>query len=208
MPLNRSRYDFSRRHLRGPFYGWGYQDFTSATANVTISDNENGSAFTFDANDIVNSSAVCVMASDGQSWVYTGAIKLFSSKVTVSAHLGTAVTLSGDPHANYEPIRIYYLYKYESGMPFGYTIPSRAVTGVIFDEIGDVFVPYVGADRAVDLGAQTLTTTTTVAAATVKGGSASSGDLTLQSTSHATKGVIIADNETVRMKRLLAGGVQ
>ncbi len=39
------------------------------------------------------------------------------------------------------------------------------------------------------------------------GGTDSGDDLTLKSTSNATKGVIIADGETVRMKRLLAGGV-
>ncbi len=42
----------------------------------------------------------------------------------------------------------------------------------------------------------------------VNGGIDSGDDLTLLSTAHATKGVIIADGETVRTKRLLAGGVQ
>lgn len=39
------------------------------------------------------------------------------------------------------------------------------------------------------------------------GGIAAGEDMTLRSTSNATKGVIKADNETVRMKRILAGGV-
>ena len=40
------------------------------------------------------------------------------------------------------------------------------------------------------------------------GGTDSGDNLTLKSTAHATAGVIIADGETVRMKRVLAGGVK
>ena len=41
----------------------------------------------------------------------------------------------------------------------------------------------------------------------LNGGTDSGDDLTLKSTSNATKGTIKADGEIVRMKRLLAGGV-
>ncbi len=39
------------------------------------------------------------------------------------------------------------------------------------------------------------------------GGINSGDNLTLRSTSHVTKGTIVADGEVVRVKRILAGGV-
>ena len=140
--LGRGRYEFCAQELLGAFRGWGYQDFAAGVitgTSVTISDNENGDYISFDSSCIVNSSAVIVNSDYPGKKVYTGTSVLFSTIVSVSAHTGASVTLSGIPHASW-PCRIYYLYSYEYGIPINYTQPSRAVAKEILDERQDLFI--------------------------------------------------------------------
>lgn len=140
----RCRWEFGLKHLLGAFRGWAYQDFTAGaitTTSVTLSDNENGTyPYVFNSDKIVNSTAVIVRASDPTKKAYTGTTKLFSSKVSVSAHTGTSVTLSGVPHSTWGGLRIYFFYQYDYGMPVGYTIPSRSVAEGVLSELQDLLI--------------------------------------------------------------------
>ena len=142
--MYRGRYNFGARGLQGSFRGWAFEDFTAGditTTSVTISANENGTdLYGFDSTKIVNTTAVVVRADYPAKKAYTGLTALFSSKVAVSAHTATAVTLSGVPHATWGDIRIYYFYDYALGMPQDYQIPSKAVAENLFAELQSLMI--------------------------------------------------------------------
>lgn len=142
----RSRYDFASRPWYA-FRGWGYQDFAAGVitdTSVTLTNNENGtSADAFSSSNIINSTAVICRLISGEPTAKkprTGtALGLLSTAVTVSAHTGAAVTLSGVPHSTHA-CRIYYFYNYQYGAPLNYTIPSKAVAGSLFAELQDLLI--------------------------------------------------------------------
>jgi hypothetical protein len=143
--MYRGRYVFSERGMQNQFRGWGYQDFTAGaitTTSVTITANENGTDYygSFSSSNIISNTAVCVRADYPAKKAYTGTTALFSTKVSVSAHSGASVTLSGVPHSTWGNIRIYYFYNYTAGMPIDYTIPSKVVAENLFAELQSLLI--------------------------------------------------------------------
>ena len=143
--LNRGRYDFGGgQRLQGAFRGWAYQDFTAGTittTSVTISANENGTdSYGFETGRIISGSAIIVLADTPAKKAYTGTTRLFSTKVAVTAHTGTAVTISGVPHSDWGDIRVYYFYDFPLGVPRDYQIPSKAVAENLFAELQSLMI--------------------------------------------------------------------
>jgi len=139
--ISRSRYNFGARHFKGGFRGWAYQDFSGVAGTaLTLSANSNGNYIVFRDSRIINNSAVAVRTLDPSTKAYTGTSKLFSSKVEVTAHTGTSVTISGIPNATWGDLRIYYLYDYEEGCPDGYQQPTDNVSKELYDEIDSLFL--------------------------------------------------------------------
>lgn len=130
--------------LINSFKGWGYQDFTAGTitsTSLTLSVNTNGTDITFSSENLINNSAIIRLKSNEADCAYSGVTKLFSTKVEVSSHTGANVTLNAIPHSSWGDIRVYYYYSYVSGgVPTGYTFPSKAVSGEIFNEIDALFI--------------------------------------------------------------------
>lgn len=123
---------------------WGYQDFDAGEIDDTsfnITANENGTSAPFSAADIINSSAA-IFREDGQSYAYTGSIKLFSSKVQVNANSyvdpNATVTLSGIPHASWGTLRVWYQIT-ATAYPESYTNPPLTVQSKVVTELGAVF---------------------------------------------------------------------
>lgn len=141
MTVDRSRYDYSARYFAGAVRGWGRQDFAAGSGpNLTLTANENGDFISFNSSKVINSTAILCLASDDSKKPYTGAIRLFSTKVEVSTHTGAAVVLTGVPAVAWGTLRVYYLYNYTEGIPVNYTMPSKAIADTAYSEFQDLFV--------------------------------------------------------------------
>jgi hypothetical protein len=101
--------------------------------------NDNGTNIIFEGDRVISSTAVITVDDGTDTKAYTGATKLFSTKVEATAHTGTSVTLNGTPDVSWGGIRVYYYYSYYSGVPLDYTIPSKAVSAEIFEEFNALF---------------------------------------------------------------------
>lgn len=120
--------------------GWGYQDFSSVLGtSITLSDNENGEGIIFDSARIVSSTAVVVRTLDPDTFAYSGALRLFSTKISVLDHTGTAITLNAIPHASWGDIRVYFLYNYAS-LPKIFTLAPAFIRNTNIVEIDNLFV--------------------------------------------------------------------
>ncbi len=125
-----------------PVYGWGYQDFTAGTigtTNVTITNNQNGT-ISFDSSKVVSNSAIIVRADANEEKAYTGTSKLFSSLVNVSSHTGVSVNLTGVPHVSWGNIRIFYYYRFDTGLPDGYIMAPKSVSAESLNELNALFI--------------------------------------------------------------------
>lgn len=136
--------NFTELYSKGasPFKGWGYQDFNSGvidSTNITISGNDNGSGVVFDSLKIIGNTAAVCLVSDNLKVPHTGTTSLFSSKVIVSSHIGSLVTLSGIPNISWGSLRIYYYYNYDT-MPIGYVVAPKFISGQILNELNTSFV--------------------------------------------------------------------
>lgn len=88
---------------------WLYQDFAAGSGpNLTITDNDNGTGLVFDANMVVDSSAV-VTGDDGDP-IFSNTAQLPSQLVSVSSHTDDAVVLDATPAAGEGTVRVWYLY--------------------------------------------------------------------------------------------------
>ena len=119
---------------------WGYQDFLAGvitSTNVTLAANSNGVNTSFDAVKLINSSA-SLFRQDGISYAFTGTTSLFSSKVTVVSQVGSAITISGIPHASWGTLRIWYQIK-SNGYPQDYTNPPLTVQDTVIGALGALF---------------------------------------------------------------------
>lgn len=129
--------------LGSPTYGWGYQDFPAGTiglTNVTITANDNGTGIVFDAGKIVSNTAIIVRADANEEKAYTGTSKLFSTLVNVSGHTGVSVNLTGVPHISWGDIRIFYYYRYDTGLPPGYSLAPKSISAEVLNEMDDLFI--------------------------------------------------------------------
>jgi len=118
---------------------WGWQDFTAGTiagTSVTLTANSNGTSAPFVTGDIIGSSAT-LFRQDSESYAYTGTTRLFSTKITVTAHSGASVTLNGIPNASWGTLRIWY--QINGIMPAGYANPPLTVQSEVVTELGNVF---------------------------------------------------------------------
>ena len=132
----------STGNVGDPTFGWGYQDFpagTIASTNVVISDNQNGT-IAFDSTKVLDNTAVIVLADNNEEKPYTGTTKLFSQLVNVSNNTGVSVNLSGIPNSTWGNVRVYYYYRYEDGLPDGYTIAPKNVSGEVLNELNALFI--------------------------------------------------------------------
>ena len=119
---------------------WGYQDFLAGvitSTSVTLAANSNGTSVSFDPAKLINSSA-SLFRQDGISYAFTGTTSLFSSKVTVVSQVGSAITLSGIPHASWGTLRIWYQIK-SNGYPQDYTNPPLTVQDTVIGALGALF---------------------------------------------------------------------
>ena len=119
---------------------WGYQDFLAGaitSTSVTLAANSNGVSAIFDPVKLINSSA-SLFRQDGISYAFTGSIALFSSKVTVVSQVGSAITLSGIPHASWGTLRIWYQIK-STVYPQDYTNPPLTVQDTVIGALGALF---------------------------------------------------------------------
>ena len=92
---------------------WTYQDFAAGSGPaLTLTTSSNGSGITFNAANIVNSSAV-VTKTTGLP-IYNSVTEIPANLVSVSSHAAAAVTLNGTPAVGEGIIRIWYLYTFQS----------------------------------------------------------------------------------------------
>ena len=176
------RYDFGVDVFRG----WAYQDFpitgdpVFTDTTFTITDNENGDNIPFIPERVVNGSAIiCTAASAtpliGFTPLYSGLLKLFSTKIKVLSHtVNTTVEINAAANVSWGTARVYYYYEYTDGIPLNYELPNRALSSQLYAEIDSLwlsdedaeseYVPYVGANAAVNLGVQDFSTGGTVQA--------------------------------------------
>lgn len=120
--------------------GWAYQDFAAGSGpNLTITDNENGTGLAFEASRIISDSAVIVRADNPDSFAYSGTTWLFSTKIAVTSHTGTAVTLNAIPHTTWGDVRVYYLYNFEI-FPTDYTLAPKFIRNTNVIELDNLFV--------------------------------------------------------------------
>jgi hypothetical protein len=113
---------------------WAYQDFTTITStSVTLTADQNGTTTAFNANNIINGYAF-VSNTKGEDLIYSGAVRLFSTKISVTAQNGASLTLNAIPNSAWGTIRIWYLRTYPNGIPVnhlntpGFIKDSQVVT--------------------------------------------------------------------------------
>jgi len=120
--------------------GWGWQDFsTPGGTSLTLTANENGNNVTFNSTKIISSTAVIVRKDNPDSFAYSGAIRLFSTKISVSSHTADSITLNAIPHASWGDLRVYYLYNY-GVLPINYTLAPKFIRNTNIVEIDNLFV--------------------------------------------------------------------
>lgn len=128
-------------------YMWGYQDFSAGaitSTNVTLVRNDNGTDAPFIPSEIQGGTATIVNSIE-DGYIYTGATKLFSSKIHVVSHNITSVTLSGIPHPSWGIVRIYFgitNFKY----PEAYKTPSKFTSAKFASELGALFASQADLD--------------------------------------------------------------
>ena len=141
----RGKLEHNFEELYGGFVarqGWGYQDFPAGTLGtfVTLTANTNGLNIVFDSSKVVgNTAAICLVSSNLQI-PYTGSLTLFSSKVGVTANIGSSVTLSGIPHVSWGACRIFYLYNYDGPIPEGNILAPKFISEKILTALDTTFI--------------------------------------------------------------------
>ena len=121
---------------------FGYQDFVAGAitgTSVTITANENGTSAPFTSSKVISGSAFVVKQSDQEEYIYTGATKFFSSKVTVNSNTTAAITLSGIPHSSWGSVRIWYSILAVS-FPDNYNVPSKILSARALDTLDPIIL--------------------------------------------------------------------
>lgn len=123
-------------------YAWGYQDFAAGAilgVNVTITANNNGNDVVFESGNVVSNTAYVVLAASNDSFAYSGITRTFSTIIKRVAHTGASVTLNAVPDASWGAIRIWYLYKFNGGLPAEFTLAPAFIRDTTATELNYIF---------------------------------------------------------------------
>jgi len=137
-----------------PFTSWGYQDFPAGTitgTSVTITANSNGTGYTFDSSKVITGQGYICLAANNEAVPFTGTTTWFSSRVKVTGVSGDVATLNGVPNASWGDVRIWYLYRYENGIPTNYQVAPEFIGNL--DQLDSLYLSSIVEDTNPTLGA-------------------------------------------------------